>query len=305
MQLKPRKASTDPRLRSLLQKATRRGVVDIVERVVVHLDLIGDKYWLRSRTVVIAYEECWPLSQFLHLDRSLECKLRMLNLIANSTKQKDAAGLGALAYAYRQGDSSTLSFAPNQRMLRIVSEALRRPKDFLRWAQKQAGDEQSAQIIRAAQLYLPAATWEWDKACILAGGLLAAIGIVPISTDTTKKIDAENFPYWVALDKHTDEGKVALREVAAKIGVSYRKLIWASFYCESAIVNKLEPSPWFAAECAWRLDRTGLTYEGAQELWSIASSHIQERLRPATAALRKLVKDIQPRGVGVGQKSFL
>lgn len=305
MYLKPRKSSTDPRLRSLLQKATRRGAVAIVERVAARLDSIGDSTWLRSRTVVIAFEECWPLSRLLSIDRGLESKLRALKSIAQSAKQKDAAGLGALAYAYRQGDGSTLSFAPDQRILRMVSEAIGRPRDFFRWALGEAESEDSARIVRAAQLYLPAATWEWDKACILAGGLLATVGSIPNLTRTTATAGMEDFPYWVALDKHTDEGKIALREVAAEIGVNYRQLLWASFYCESARVNKLELSPWFDAECAWRLSRAGLTYGEAQELWLRASVHLRERLAAEAAVLRTIVEEMQPARASTEQGSLL
>lgn len=295
MYLKPRKPSTDPRLRSLLQKAVRRGSVPIVERVGARLDSIGDSTWLRSRTVVITFEECWPLAgSLLSVDRALSSKIGALTGIARSAKQKDAAGLGALAHAHREGDSSVLALVPDRRALRIVAEALGRPDEFFRWALSDVESKDGTDIIRAAQRYLTVATWDWDKACILAGALLATTGPVPNPTPISLAQTAEGFPYWTALDKHTDEGKVVLRDVAKSMKVKYRQLIWASFYCESARVNELLPSPWFAAERTWRLARAKLTYEAGQELWSRASVLVRDRLASDAETLKRLVESELP-----------
>lgn len=98
------------------------------------------------------------------------------------------------------------------------------------------------------------------------------------------------FPYWVALDKHTPEGKTVVHEVATEMRSSYRRLIWASFYCESASVDRLLPSPWWDAEKTWRLRRAGLTLEAAEELWSRARPRVSERLETGAAALKEFVE---------------
>src|SRR5712672_489193 len=123
MFLKPRKTSTDPRLRSLLQKAARRGFTRIVQRTVELLDAIGDKTWLRSRAIVITFEECWPLAASLSISRELPSKMSALLRVTAAAKQKDAAGLGALAFAYKEGDNSILGLVPDQRALKIIAEA--------------------------------------------------------------------------------------------------------------------------------------------------------------------------------------
>ena len=289
MYLKPRKPSTDPRLRSLLQKAVRRGFPAIVDRVVSRLCDSGDSTWLRSRTAVIAFEECWPLGGLLSLDRGRSIQRDVLAEVARSPKQKDAAGLGALAYAYREGDTSTLACVPDKRTLQIVAEALGRPNEFFQWVLNESESQSSIDVIRAAQRYLPTATWAWDKTCMLAGALLATAG-VPLLPVTSPITGSTDFPYWTALDKHTDEGKVVLRDVARTMKVSYRQLIWASFYCESTRVNELRPSLWFAAERKWRLGRAKLTDEAAQGLWAEASILVRERLEDGARALRHLVE---------------
>lgn len=289
MFLKSPKASTDPRVRSLLQKAARRGFTDVVDKALVRLDKSGDKTWLRSRAIIITFEECWPLAKSLSISREISSKRNALFSVCKATKQKDAAGLGALAYAYKEGDRSMLDCVPDPQLLKLVSEALQRPASFFDWVRGQSEDESSKDVIRVAEQYLPAATWEWDKACILAGALLSTTGNLP--TPDLAQIPKENFPYWIALDKHTPQGKLVLNEVAVELNSSYRKLIWASFYFESSLVNKLLPSLWWEAEKTWRLRKTGLTLASAETLWSRASNLMREKLRGEAALLQKVIYD--------------
>src|SRR5208282_4922552 len=226
MFLKTQKASTDQRVRSLLQKAARRGYTQVFDLALARLDRSGDKTWLRSRAIVITFEECWPLAASLSIDRELSSKRNALLSVAKTAKQKDAAGLGALAHAYQEGDQSMLDCVPDRYQVRIVSEALQRPGDFFEWILSQSRTQRSTDVIRSSERYLPAATWPWDKACILAGALLATVGEMP-SVESAETPLGE-FPYWVALDKHTPEGKDVLTEVAKEVNSSYRRLIWAS-----------------------------------------------------------------------------
>jgi hypothetical protein len=236
----------------------------------------------------VTFEECWPLAQSLVLNRDPESKVAALAQVTCAVKQKDAAGLGALAFAYHEGDRSTVEHVPNAWAVRVVSEALERPGPFFTWATSQAPTKIGADIIDAARRYLAAATWGWDKACILAGAFLAATGDIPACGDGPVP-DCE-FPYWVALDKHTPDGKEALRQLGIELGVSYRHLIWAGFYFESATVNSLSASPWFEAERAWRLKRAGLSPESGSELWSRVRSSLSQRLHEAAQGLRKNVE---------------
>ena len=290
MFLKHPKASTDQRVRSLLQKAARRGYVKVVDSAIARLDASGDNTWLRSRAIVITFEECWPLAASLCIDRDLSTKRVALFSVTEATKNKDAAGLGALAHAYQEGDQSMVDCVPDRRALKIVSEALMRPEAFFEWVLSQSRSQQTTHIIRAARLYLPAATWPWDKACILAGALLSTIDNLPIIDPAPPPL--EEFPYWVALDKHTPEGKVALGEIAKQVSSSYRQLIWASFYRESARVNRLMPSPWWDAERTWRLKRAGLSFDAAEALWSRARPLMHRRLEAGVAALKTFVDAI-------------
>jgi hypothetical protein len=267
----------------------------VLNHALVCLNRSGDKAWLRSRAVIITFEECWPLAASLKIDRELWSKREALLGVARATKQKDAAGLGALAHAYHEGSLSLEDVVPDQRTLRIVAEALGRPTEFFGWALGQAKSGQAADVIRSAQRYLPVATWPWDKACILAGALLATT--VEMPTVTRAGPSAEEFPYWVALDKHTPEGKVALAEVAKQIRSPYRQLIWAGFYCESAQVNGLLPSPWWNAERTWRLGRAGLSWDAAEDLWARARPLIRQHLEAEATALKQFVDPVSSRQI--------
>jgi len=140
------------------------------------------------------------------------------------------------------------------------------------------------------------ATWQWDKACILATAFLSTKSETPTVDTVLASQSPSDFPYWAALDKHTDEGKAALRDVAKPLGATYRQLIWVSFYCESAQVNQLLPSPWFEAEREWRLRRASLSWESAKELWERARCLIQRRLEHDARELKTIVESPIPEG---------
>jgi hypothetical protein len=300
MFLKQPKASTDQRVRSLLQKAARRGFTEIVDHALDRLETNGEKAWLKSRTIVITFEESWPLASSLKIDNEPASKRRALLNVTRATKQKDAAGLGALAYAYGEGDNSMLDLIPDHNMLRKVSDALKEPSSFFEWINEQPSLERSKEIIRVARQYLSVATWPWDKATILAGALLSTINVPPIEILPRP---SEEFPYFVALDKHTPQGKVALHEIAKNEKVSYRQLIWASFYFESARVNMLLPSPWWEAEKKWRLRRTGLSLTLAENLWARVRPLVSQHLETEAVSLKKLVEPA-PHSIGNQDKLF-
>ncbi len=71
--------------RSLLQKAVRRGNEELTEKVVKYLTNVGDTIWLKNRFPIIVFEECWTYTG------------NHYNVLARTVKNKNAAGLGALA----------------------------------------------------------------------------------------------------------------------------------------------------------------------------------------------------------------
>lgn len=290
--MKPIGPNTDQRLRSLLQKAVRRGYVDLVEQVASLLYSKRETSWLRSRTVVITYEECWPSALRLALDTSFSSKLYSLKSVSLTRKDKSAAGLGTLAYALSQGDSSVLYGGDDDRHIKIVAEAIHRPDDFWGWARQQAHSSEQLRYTETTHRYMPSPTWPWDKAFLQAGAYLAVTEGIPYLESTP--VATGNFPFWVALDKHTPQGKTALKAVVKKLNCTYRQLLWTSFYFESAQTNLHIDSHWWNREMEWRLGKTGLTCDSAINLWHKASPLVAAELAEEARKLETTVLETIP-----------
>lgn len=283
--------------RSLLQKAVRRGASLVVEQAARYLLLRGDRAWLRSRTVVIVFEECWPLASGLVLPRDPEELIRLLTRISLTKKHKCAAGLGALANDYQGGARGMLSFIEDQLELKIVSSALARPPKFFEWAKKVARGQDALAVIEFAEKHLSSASWPWDKACVLAGAFLAATGGVPELEPATAF--SGDFPYWVGLDKHTEIGRNAMLALCSRSGIDYNKLAASCFYLEGAKTNEAPESLWFDADAEWSLSKAGLSVGAARSFWDstkpslvAALSEPEARLRSQMVATAKAPKQL-------------
>lgn len=278
-------ADTHQECRSLLQKAVRRGEEALTRKVADHLRVIGDVAWLRSRTAVITFEECWPLGGLLPQKPDPEKTVEALASVARHVKVKDAAGLGTLAYALSKEDETVFEGCPEDRDIRRVLNAIQRPKDFWPWVIKQASTDEKRRLVEAAHKAYKGGGWPWDRAFMQAAAYLAVIHGVPEVPHSERTNGA--FPYWVALDKHTPAGKTALREVAKKLKLPARQVMWVSFYCESALANARWRSYWWERETRWRLKQVGLTPEAAQSLWQTLRPVVADLLHTEAEALRR------------------
>lgn len=263
-------SSQRPLLRSLLQKAVRRGYADLSEKVAFLLARRDDSAWLHARTGVIVFEECWPCAHFLSSGMPSAMTLRE---VANSVKNKDAAGLGALAHAAAEGDATAINQAHNSVAVKIVAAGLKRSNDFFRWAMDECCTKEQAAIVQAARNFFSQASWPWDKAFTIAGAYLSIQGEVP-DVPHSAQLSQAPFPFWTAVDKHTPQGKAALRRVAGALKLPEHHLQWASFYFESAKTNDMVKSPWWETEAKWRFRALGLDLREAEEMWARASPHV-------------------------------
>ena len=274
-----------PLLRSLLQKAVRRGYVELVRKVIITLAERGDSAWLHARAGVIVFEECWPCAHLLNGGTPSAVTLENVTAMR---KNKDAAGLGSLAYAASEGNLNAIHKSHDPVAVKIVAAALKRPESFYKWAISECIAEEQLVVVLASQRYISKASWPWDKAFMVAGAYLSCRGEVPQPQLSTLSPSVP-FPYWVAVDKHTPQGKTALRRVASDLGMPERILEWASFYFESAISNDLCPSPWWKSESEWRFDSLGISLEDAKSLWACASPHIENTVKAQSDRLIGLV----------------
>ncbi len=284
--MRQRSSTTHPVCRSLLQKAVRRGDVALTRRLTEHLLTVGDRTWLRQRAAVIVFEECWPLGATLKtLTRDFATVSAVLEHIAASAKYKDAAGLGAMAYAFAEGETTVCSDPTFDHHIRIIKQAIERPDAFWSWIEGQVHSDDQQHLVEAARRSHRRGGWPWDRAFMQAAAYLGVIAALPKHHQLpTVPLDC---PVWVGIDKHTPTGKIALRQVATQLHVPPRQLAWASFYFESALVNVDLSGSWFRRETDWRLRQVGLVYDEARDLWQRARPLVYELLAPESEVLEE------------------
>lgn len=280
------KPETHQACRSLLQKAVRRGNRSLTSTIVHHLRAIGDTNWLKTRTFVITFEECWPLGAYPCTTVNFDSLLTLLLNVTEAVKMKDAAGLGSLAYEHSQGDCSVLSGVPEDKHVLFLSHAIKNADQFWQQTIQESKSDNQLMLIEAAHKAYRRGGWPWDRAFMQAAAYLALQTddfTVPISN----RIQHEEFPYWIALDKHTSQGKSALREAAKVTGIATHQLSWISFYLESAHLNDATPSYWWSREIQWRLQHIGLSYNQAQLIWNKARPVLRTILQKETEWLQQ------------------
>ncbi|MEE4604328.1 MAG: hypothetical protein V2J65_23805 [Desulfobacteraceae bacterium] len=265
------------RYRSLLQKAVRRGHTDLVLTTSALLESLSsrEKNWYRTRTAIITFEECWPLGSELVFNRKFHSKVAALMKVTRSSKLRDAAGLGYLASALIEGDTAVLDGTTDDKHVRIIADAIKRPDAFWQWiAARKKSDEQKALIenaMRYKQEGLPR-----DRAVIQAAAYLSVIEKPPLRYEPA--LPDQAFPYWVAFDKHTPEGRLVLRDVSRDLHIPQLQLEWTFFYFEGAKTNGEIPSKWWARNCRRHFKKVGLAIEEAHLLWEPAKPQMIEAL---------------------------
>lgn len=275
--MKKPNSETHQACRSLLQKAVRRGDTLLIRTLAQHLYEVGDSDWLKTRTSIITFEECWPLGRNLGKVSDFQSSLQMLLEVGLSVKVKDAAALGVLAYALSENDQSVLIGDTEDLDIQEVCEAIKDSSNFWDSVIQHSLTTEQQLLTNAALKAYRRGGWPWDRALIQAAAYLALKKDIP-QVCVTKQA-SENVPIWVGLDKHTPQGKKALSEVANQIKISPRQLSWISFYLESTQFNESTESYWWSREVNWRLSQIGLNYDKARLIWDKASPLIEQTLR--------------------------
>ncbi len=271
------RSKTENKHRSLLQKAVRRGNVELILTVSALLDSLGSKErnWYRIQTAIITFEECWPLATELLFNKKFHSKVAALIRIANCFKARDATGLGYLAYAYAQGDASVLDDTADDKAIRILANAIQRPDDFWQWIAWQKSSPRQKILIDNATRFRKTGL-PHDRAVIQAGAYLTVSGDLP-QIKSGHPSDTK-FPYWIALDHHTVEGQRALRDIARDLHITLPQLEWTFFYFEGALTNGEISSVWWDRYCQWQFQKIGLPAGEAHLLWEPAKVQVMETL---------------------------
>ncbi len=243
-----------------------------------------EKTWLKKRAVIITFEENWPLGSELVFNKSFHSKVALLVKIAQSTKAKDAAGLGSLAFALAEGDRSVLDGGPEDKTIRIVANAILRPEDYWEWIHLQKIVGRRASLIKNAVRFrnigLPA-----EKAFSKAAAYLAVNGDLPEITRLPRQ--TLEFPYMAALDAHTRQGRRALNDISRDLHIPNRQLDWALFYFEGSTTTGSTPSIWWDRWCRWKFQKVGIPMEEAHLLWDPVKPQLAEALAEDAHLLHK------------------
>ena len=276
----------EARYRSLLQKAVRRGHTDLVLTVSALLESLSarETNWYRTITAILTFEECWPLCSELIFNKKFHSMVAALIKVTRSAKSRDAAGLGYLAIALIGGNTAVLDGTADDKHVKIVADAIKRPDAFWHWivTRKKSG-EQTALVENAMRFKQEG--FPRNKAVIQAAAYLAVNEKIPSRYRPSPPDQA--FPYWVAFDKHTPEGRLVLRDVARDLHIPLSQLEWTCFYFEGAKTNGEIPSKWWQRNCMHHFKKVGLPIEEAHLLWEAAEPHMIEALDGYSRRLQK------------------
>jgi hypothetical protein len=263
------------RYRSLLQKAVRRGHVDLAATTSDLIENEEGQNWYTTRTAIITFEECWPLGAELIFNKKFHSRVAALIKVAGTAKCRDAAGLGYLAHALFEGDTSVLDGSPEDRDLKLVAGSIKRPDDFWQWIAEQEKSDRQAALIRNARRFKNEGLARDRAVARAAAHLVLSSPCPPITAVAPPE---QVFPFWIAFDRHTIEGKLALRDVARDLHIPLPQLEWSCFYFEGAKTNAQIDSQWWERYCRWLFKKVGLPAEEAHLLWEPARPQVVEAL---------------------------
>lgn len=278
-------------LQSLLQKAVRRGNADIVRRVIQCLVRSGNLEWLRRRAAVLVFEECWTYGhEFNNESGEFELTEQFVHL-ARTIKNKNACGLGSLAYHSSLGAEMAIVSDSLENDLRVICAALGKPQPFWEWSNRRVENEKQKKLLQNAQRGFVEADLPWDRAFMLAATYLSFTANVP-EKKFSNRVPGE-FPFWIAIDRHTTLGVEKITEAANQINLEPELALWLTFYFEGAQCHEMVPSPWWEQERIWRLKSLGLKMEEGKLAFEKLKPILIELLREEAKKLSEIILNVE------------
>lgn len=287
------KSNIDYIMRSLLQKAVRRGDNDLTEKIVIYLLNNNDLEWVRRRLASITFEEAWSYGMQVNYERNPQILINHYLHLSSMVKNKEANGLGSLAYDFFSGNKAFLNFLDKDdfRHIKIVSEGIKRPNDFWDWAIKTVNNNhRKSTFINNAFDSFKKVSWLCDKAFIIAAAYLA------INNDIPEIIPSKIMlvtPYWVGIDKHTQPGKQIIKKVAYEMNIDVEKALCLSFYFEGALCNQIQSNFWWNKEVSLKIQNLGLSLEQAQEIWNKLKIRVSHLLTEESLKVEQALENIK------------
>lgn len=255
-------------IRSLLQKAVRRGNIETLKKCFFYLLNNGDQDWLRKRLFVIIFEEASNYSLNINFENKPEYILKQYLELSSLVKNKNSCSLGILSYYLSEGDKSVFWNLNKEEIKHInnISHAIKRPKDFWNWAINESKNNfKKSNFLNNAYSSFKKVSWPWDKAFIIGAAYLSLFEDIYELNYSKKIID---LPSWVGIDKHTAIGKNAIKSIAYKNNINEEILLYLSFHFEGSICNEIsENSYWLEKEINWNFKKLNLDYNQGKKIW--------------------------------------
>ncbi len=280
---------------SLIQKAVRRGNVDLIEKVFTYLiNIDGQDKWLRDRLAVIGYEECWQYANTLNFTSTDYQLLQQYKAFACKVKNKDCDGLAYLANRLKEGDTDALRGNAKQcEGIRRVAGAMRDDITFWNWIEQQPLYSQHHQRIEAAKAAINRS--KENKAIMYAAAYLSVTYPIP----PVEEIQPNNnpiFQYWTAIDKHTVEGTQIISQASKKINLNPSRGRFITFYFAGALCNKVQDMPFFKLMKEYKVEAMKMTCAQAKAKWL--------ELRPLLIEMTKLEVELMLKRINTVKKNL-
>lgn len=284
--MKTKNTDADPRFRSLLYKAVRRGNAELIltTSAMISQRWPEQKSALRDRVAVISLQECWPLGKALVFNRRFHSKVAALVRVAGVEKNREAAGLAYLGYLLSRGDRSVLLGDEQDRDIQIIAGAMIRPDDFWKWIETQSAAEECQQFLNQVSRFKGSGHAR-GRAVVAAAAYLAAR--MKIEQPGSAPLEMEPFPYWIVFDRHTTQGRRVLRDIARDLHVPLPQLEWNLFYFEGAKTHGEVGSFWWDRYCRWRFDSIGIPMPEAHLLWEPVRPQVEGALAEDAKGLHR------------------
>ncbi len=114
------------------------------------------------------------------------------------------------------------------------------------------------------KLAVSKANFDYDKALMYAAVCLILETEIP-GTQLTEPSNQE-FPYWIAFDKHTEVGRAIIIKASHQINLDSYAGMQLAFLMEGSLCNGIIKSPYWNHFMNWKLDKLGSAVDRWEEL---------------------------------------
>ena len=263
--------------RNLMSRAIRRGHPDIVLKAFGFLKGVGDDAWLAQRSYPVLLEDCWMSGKIPSADVGIEA----LKKVALAVKNRDAQGLGFLAFHYAS-DPSVLNFCPGEeKAVKVVAAALDRTEAFFSWAGKHCHLPESRTYVQNI-FQICGERGRWEKAVLCAAAYLCATARDKFYGKKAEK--TLDLPLWAVFDRQTDSGKKYLGQFISEKGIPSETVFLAHHYTQTSMINESEGEFWWRYHIRYNFQKKSVNVAQVQDVGIALMSFLEEKLHDDAAA---------------------